>query len=84
MLDSGGAGRGKKDRYTLLSDTLLKNLRNYYKVYRPKMWLFPGKRPDQPIRVQAIQRTFQYAKKKPVSASLRRFIPCAIALPPIC
>ena len=77
-------GKGKKDRYTLLSQTLLENLRNYYRTYRPKMWLFPGKRPDQPIRVEAIQKAFQRAKKKPVSTSLPRFIPCAIALPPIC
>jgi site-specific recombinase XerD len=59
-------GKGKKDRYTLLSEALLENLRNYYKTYHPKMWLFPSKRPDQPIRVEAIQRAFRRAKKKPV------------------
>jgi integrase len=59
-------GKGKKDRNTLLSETLLENLRNYYRACRPKTWLFPGKRPDQPIRAEAIQRAFQYAKKKPV------------------
>ena len=84
MLIRVDQGKGKKDRNTLLSETLLEHLRSYYKVYRPQTWLFPGKRVDQPIRVQAIQRAFQYAKKKPVSASPRRFIPCAIALPRIC
>lgn len=34
--------KGKKDRYTLLSDTLLKLLREYYKKYRPSKWLFEG------------------------------------------
>lgn len=59
-------GKGKKDRYTLLSDTLLENLRNYYKAYRPAMWLFPGKRSNQPIGVEVVQKAFQRAKKKPV------------------
>jgi integrase len=77
-------GKGKKDRYTLLSDKLLENLRNYYRTYRPKTWLFPGKRPDQPIRVEGIQKAFQRAKKKPVLANRRQSILSAIVLPPIC
>ncbi len=34
--------KGKKDRYTLLSDKLLVLLRKYYKEYEPKNWLFEG------------------------------------------
>ena len=34
--------KGNKDRYTLLSRTLLGQLRVYYKAYRPKHWLFEG------------------------------------------
>jgi site-specific recombinase XerD len=37
-----GQGKGKKDRYTLLSDKLLKTLRDYYKKYQPIIWLFEG------------------------------------------
>lgn len=59
-------GKGKKDRNTLLSESLLESLREYYKTYRPQTWLFPGKRPDQPIGVEAIQKAFRHAKKKPV------------------
>jgi site-specific recombinase XerD len=33
-------GKGRKDRTTLLSRKLLEILRNYYKEYRPKKWLF--------------------------------------------
>jgi integrase/recombinase XerD len=33
-------GKGMKDRYTLLSTNLLKDLRTYFKKYRPKTWLF--------------------------------------------
>jgi integrase/recombinase XerD len=34
--------KGKKDRYTLLSEKALGLLREYYKVYRPKAYLFEG------------------------------------------
>jgi site-specific recombinase XerD len=34
--------KGRKDRYTILSDITLKILREYWKRYRPKKWLFPS------------------------------------------
>lgn len=34
--------KGKKDRYTLLSPTILELLRNYYKTYKPQDYLFEG------------------------------------------
>lgn len=36
-------GKGRKDRYTLLSSNLLEALRTYWKAYRPMVWLFEGK-----------------------------------------
>ncbi len=36
-------GKGMKDREVMLSPKLLENLREYYRRYRPKNWLFPGK-----------------------------------------
>ena len=41
------AGKGRKDRYVMLSPTLLKLLRTYSKAGRRKEWLFPGDRPEQ-------------------------------------
>ena len=35
-------GKGKKDRYTLLSESLLIDLRQYYQVWKPKEYLFEG------------------------------------------
>lgn len=35
-------GKGKKDRYTVLSKRTLETLREYYRAYRPKQWLFEG------------------------------------------
>lgn len=40
MLVKVNQGKGKKDRYTILSATLLKELRNYYKRYEPRTFLF--------------------------------------------
>ncbi|RIV30368.1 integrase [Flagellimonas lutimaris] len=37
-------GKGKKDRYTLLSPSFLKILREYYKQFRPKEYLFQGQK----------------------------------------
>ncbi len=34
--------KGGKDRYTLLSEKLVILLRDYYKLYKPKYWLFEG------------------------------------------
>jgi len=40
-------GKGKKDRYTLLSDKVLPLLRDYYKEYKPKKYLFEGPKEKQ-------------------------------------
>jgi integrase/recombinase XerD len=49
------AGKGRKDRYVMLSPTLLKLLRTYWKGAHPKEWLFPGDRPEQPISACAVE-----------------------------
>ena len=61
-------GKGRKDRYAMLSPLLLERLRTWWRVARAqgKMldggWLFPGMNPLDPMRC----------------------IPCDTALPPIC
>lgn len=42
-------GKGGKDRYTLLSPTLLEALRYYWCAYHPNEWLFPGRNGSDPI-----------------------------------
>ncbi|MBE9489828.1 MAG: tyrosine-type recombinase/integrase [Bacteroidetes bacterium] len=39
--------KGNKDRYTLLSKTTLKDLRNYFKQWKPKTFLFEGQKHDK-------------------------------------
>ena len=41
LLRINGA-KGKKDRFSLLSESVLKLLREYFKAFRPKEWLFEG------------------------------------------
>ena len=48
-------GKGRKDRYVMLSPRLLDILRDYWKATRPKDWLFPGNRPGQPITRFAVE-----------------------------
>jgi integrase/recombinase XerD len=48
-------GKGGKDRYVMLSPTLLKLLRTYWKAAHPKGWLFPGDRPERPITACAVE-----------------------------
>jgi integrase/recombinase XerD len=65
-------GKGGKDRYSILSQTTLENLRQYWKKYRPAQWLFEGQKKDGHISLSTIQSVFRTAKKraritKPVS-----------------
>jgi site-specific recombinase XerD len=48
-------GKGRKDRYVMLSSRLLQALREYWKVERPPTWLFPGDRPGYPITRSAVE-----------------------------
>ena len=51
-------GKGGKDRYTLLSPRLLDTLRLYWRVCRPRTWLFPNKAGDGPLFDQTAQRIY--------------------------
>ena len=56
--------KGGKDRYTILSERLLEELRSYWKRYRPSYWLFPGRRPDVHLDNSAARRVFLFAKAR--------------------
>jgi integrase len=59
-------GKGKKDRYTILSQKLLEDLRAYWRKYRPENWLFPGQKPGNHLNEVSAHKAFTLAKKKPV------------------
>jgi len=57
-------GKGKKDRYTLLSQKLLVLLREYWQLYRPKTYLFEGTNRKGPISTRTIQHIFKINLKR--------------------
>jgi integrase len=63
-------GKGKKDRYTLLSPRLLAELEVYWRVCRPQHWLFPSTRdPQRPLLDGSGQKIYYAAVRR---AGLRR------------
>jgi integrase/recombinase XerD len=65
-------GKGQKDRYVMLSPKLLEILREWWRMAKPKPWLFPGNIPGRPISKSAVELACQEAQRasripKPVS-----------------
>jgi len=63
MLITIKGGKGKKDRNTILSKELLVLLREYFKEYKPKVWLFEGEIGDQ-YSTRSVQELYYKALKK--------------------
>jgi site-specific recombinase XerD len=57
-------GKGKKDRYTILSPVLLQMLRHYWVAARPVSYLFPGRSLDRPMTVSTVQQVCKEAREK--------------------
>jgi site-specific recombinase XerD len=57
-------GKGGKDRYTLLSKYFLSQLREYYRRYRPKEWLFPSSQRGGRLSYETIRTMYEKARKK--------------------
>lgn len=51
--------KGGKQRFTILPKGLLEPLRHYYKMYRPKEYLFEGQRTGVPMHERSIQHFIQ-------------------------
>ena len=56
-------GKGKKDRYVNLPQSILEQLRAYYRVYRPKLYLFEGQDGGQ-YSARSTQQVFKNALHK--------------------
>ena len=92
-------GKGRKDRYTLLSTRLLTELRAYWQLYRPALWLFTGLDPQLPMPSGTAQKIYYQAKQRAGIThghgihTLRHYLaprvmpstePSSHGLPPIC
>ena len=75
-------GKGQKDRYVMLSEQLLKILREWYRFARPTVWMFPGVIPGSHVTVEGVQDACKLGRersglKKPVTPhSLRHAFAC--------
>ena len=49
-------GKGRKDRYVMLSPSLLELLRAWWRAARPRGWLFAGRNPVQPMTTRQLNR----------------------------
>jgi integrase/recombinase XerD len=59
--------KGGKQRYTILSVKLLKELRSYYKTHKPQTYLFPSSykhRKNQPLTYPSVRSIYEKARKK--------------------
>jgi site-specific recombinase XerD len=55
------AGKGDRDRYTVLSERLLRFLRDYWRQQRPPTWLFPGQTQAGHACPESVRRVFRQA-----------------------
>ncbi len=65
-------GKGQKDRYVMLSPRLLEVLRDWWRVAKPRTWLFPGDLPGRHITRDAVEQACEKARlgcgiSKPIS-----------------
>lgn len=65
-------GKGKKDRIVPLSEKIIHLLRDYYKAYKPKKWLFEGQQDAEQYSPTSLQKVLKQSLnysgiKKPVT-----------------
>ncbi len=67
MLIKVVGGKGRKDRYTMLSPKLLDELRTYYRACRPQTYLFPSnyhKAKNTPLTYESVRSIYDKARDK--------------------
>jgi integrase/recombinase XerD len=63
--------KGKKDRLVPISDRIIEMLREYFKMYKPKVWLFEGQYSGSQYSEQSLQSVLKQALEK---ASIKRAV----------
>ena len=56
--------KGNKDRVVPLSAKTIEMLRDYYKMYKPKVWLFEGQEAGEQYTAGSLQKVLKYAMQK--------------------
>jgi integrase/recombinase XerD len=57
-------GKGRKDRYTVLSEFALGVIREYYLAWKPEKYLFPGSRKGSHLHERSVQNVVYDARKR--------------------
>jgi integrase len=69
--------KGRKDRVVPISDKVITMLREYYKAYKPKVWLFEGQEPGKQYSEKSIQSVLKQAiEKAKISKPVKLCIGC--------
>jgi len=56
--------KGRKDRYTMLSEKVLDILRKYWKEYKPEKWLFEGAKTGRYLSTRTVEKILEHACEK--------------------
>lgn len=57
-------GKGRKDRFIPIGDKIIELLRNYFKAYRPKEWLFEGQYLGEQYSATSLQKVLKRSVEK--------------------
>src|SRR5262249_35510110 len=76
-------GKGQKDRYVMLSPRLLEILRDWWRLEKPKPWLFPGDIPGRHITRFSVERACRPIEP-PASPNPSPRTPCVTLFRAIC
>jgi len=64
MLMHINGSKGRKDRCTLLSNTALSVLREYWRKYKPAKYIFQGAKADRHLSIRTVQKVLGHACEK--------------------
>ncbi len=56
--------KGRKDRYTILSETALEVLREYWRQYKPSKWLFESTKAERHLSTRTVEKILERACEK--------------------
>jgi site-specific recombinase XerD len=57
-------GKGRKDRYSVLSRVAQRVLEAYQRTYQPDEWLFPGAKPGKHLSTRTVEKVFEQARRR--------------------
>jgi integrase/recombinase XerD len=77
-------GKGRRDRYVMLSPRLLETFEKWRGLEKTKQWLFPGNRSENPITRHAVERHVERRIACPEFRNRLRHILCGTHSPSIC